>query len=100
MELAQSKREQRHYLKQVEIGKSLEKRKRKREKDEADGKVDKCAANAVAKSDGNDKDKRRRLGEKGEREAWKGHDRERDMKDVARDKRRAGDLDTVLGSIF
>lgn len=40
MELSQSKREQKHYLKQVEIGKSLEKREEKRRKREdamADG---------------------------------------------------------------
>jgi hypothetical protein len=100
MELAQSKREQRHYLKQVEIGKSLEKRKRKREKEEAEGKMDKRPAQSVARSEGNEKDKRRKLGEKGEGGSWKGHDRERDGRDVAREKRREGDLDKVLGSIF
>jgi len=100
MELAQSKREQRHYLKQVEIGKSLEKRKRKREKEEAEGKVGKRPAQSVARSEGNEKDKRRKLSEKGDRESWKGHDRERDRRDVAREKKRAGDLDKVLGSIF
>jgi ESF2/ABP1 family protein len=100
MELAQSKREQRHYLKQVEIGKSLEKRKRKRDKEEAEGKVDKRAANSVTKSEGSEREKRRKLGEKGEREPWKGHVRERDGRDVAREKKRESDLDKVLGSIF
>jgi hypothetical protein len=100
MELAQSKREQRHYLRQVEIGKSLEKRKRKRDKDEAEGKVDKRSTDSVAKPEGNERDKRRKLGEKGDRELWKGHDRERRVRDVAREKTREGDLEKVLGSIF
>jgi len=100
MELAQSKREQRHYLKQVEIGKSLEKRKRKREKEGAEGKVDRSPSIEIAKADGNDKAKRRKKGEEG-RDKRKGQDRgrENEREDFAREKR-ASDLDKVLGSIF
>ena len=96
MELAQSKREQRHYLKQVELGKSLEKRKRKRDKEEAAGTT---LIGSKVKPDV----KRRKVDEKKETgQVWKNHDRNGDGKgrDVVRDKRREGDLDKVLGSIF
>lgn len=93
MELAQSKREQRHYLKQVELGKSQEKRKRKREKEEATGKSE--PKPLVAESAG----KRQKVDERRDSYSRKGHGRD-DGKDVVRDKRREGDLDKVLGSIF
>ncbi|KIM25613.1 hypothetical protein M408DRAFT_26156 [Serendipita vermifera MAFF 305830] len=95
MELAQSKREQRHYLKQVEIGKSLEKRKRKREKDGDTSVQDpKPFADSAVKSDS----KRRKVEAKANDR--KGHDRGSKGGVAVNDKRREGDLDKVLGSIF
>lgn len=91
VELSQSKVEQKHYLKQVEIGKSLEKRsEKKRKRDAEQGIEPEQAASSTPKSTEQKKDFKRRRKE--------GDDAPSNLrgKDVTAGK----DLQTVLGQIF
>lgn len=91
VELSQSKVEQKHYLKQVEIGKSLEKRaEKKRKRAEEQGVGPEPAAGSTPKSIDHKKDFKRRRTEGGEARSTL-----KEKSDKA-----GRDLQTVLGQIF
>jgi hypothetical protein len=111
MELSQSKKEQKHYLKQVEIGKSLEKRnekKRKREENTVEGVPDdtrdagKTTTTKRIPSDINKRHKRDDESKHRLRDDSRNTHRS-EKQDTGRDhraKEKQRDLDAVLGSIF
>lgn len=102
MELSQSKREQKHYLKQVEIGKSLEKRemKRKREAEAVDGggggESKRIKPNVHTETDDMGKKKHKHKKEGSGKPSVKAITSNPSNTDKAKYK----DLDSVLGSIF
>jgi ESF2/ABP1 family protein len=112
MELAQSKREQKHYLKQVEIGRSLEARKekkRKREEEKGDQDTQHPSNRDLApkaKIPRKEKDMLEEKDSHQHKKKSKGDDRTIRKKDVGSkgadrpSRSREGDLDAVLGSIF
>jgi ESF2/ABP1 family protein len=109
MELSQSKREQKHYLKQVEIGKSLEKREMKRKRQEqqaedgserSENKRIKLNGNGDANGDGDDNDKVKKKHKHRKDGSGKPSVTVSSSNPSNTDKSKYKDLDSVLGSIF